>query len=312
MGLALKTPAAHTRPGTGRRRRRRGVLARRTAVDRALWALCALAALCVVVPVVSLLGSIVARAASSWRWDVLTGTTSGNGGGLANAIVGTLVLVVGVAVIAGMVGVAGGVFLAEFRPEGRGGLLRGASEVLSGIPSIVMGYVGYVTLVVAFHWGFSLGAALAVLSVLVVPYIVKSTEVALRQVPTSYREGGEALGMPATRVLRSLVLKPALPGIVTGLVVAVAIALGETAPLLYTAGWSDRFPTLQLTHAPIAYLPYAVYTFYNDPAASAHRLSAAAALVLVLLVLVLIVVARVLVALTQRHAPDGGGRPGRR
>ncbi|MHB8329504.1 MAG: phosphate ABC transporter permease PstA [Acidimicrobiales bacterium] len=284
---------------------------RRRLFDRVVWASCALALVLVVVPVVSVVSGVLERALSHWHWSVLTKTTVGTGGGLANAIVGTIVIVAGVAVIAGALGVAGGVYVAEFCPERRGAFLRGASEVLAGVPSIVLGYVGYITLVVALHWGFSLSAALIVLSVMVVPYVAKSTEAALRLVPTAYREGGEALGMPSPKVLRALVLRPALPGITTGLIVALAIAVGETAPLLYTAGWSDHFPAAHLTHAPVGYLPYVVYTFYNEPYASAHQLSNLAALLLIIMVLLLIVVARVIVAVTQRHSPDRPYRTGR-
>jgi phosphate transport system permease protein len=282
---------------------------RRRAKNVAFWGACALALLFVVAPVVSVLWEIVASAVPHWHWSVLTTDQSGNGGGLLNAIQGTLVIMAGVLVLAGTLGVAGGVYLAEFCPAGRGqSLLRGASEVLSGVPSIVLGYIGYSILVVEFHWGFSLAAALIVLTVLVIPYIVKTTEVAIRNVPTSYREGAEALGMAPGYVLRRLVLRPALPGIVTGLIVAVAIAMGETAPLLYTAGWSTRAPTFALTHSPVGYLTYAVWTFYNEPYDSAHQLAHEAALLLVVLVLVLIVASRLVVALTQRHAPPGAGR----
>ena len=103
----------------------------------------------------SIIIGVVGRAAGDWQWNVLTTDTAGNGGGLLNAIEGTLVIMLGVAVIAGAVGVAGGLYLAEYLPADRGQLLRGASEVLSGVPSIVLGYVGYVILVVQFHWGYS-------------------------------------------------------------------------------------------------------------------------------------------------------------
>lgn len=287
-------------------------LAWRRAKNLMLWSLSALALLLVVAPVVSIVWGVVHNAVPHWRWDVLTTDQSGNGGGLLNAIEGTVVIVVGVLVIAGVIGIAGGVYLAEFCGEGQGQILRGASEVLSGVPSIVLGYVGYVALVVAFHWGFSLAAAVIVLSALVIPYIVKTTEVAVRNVPTAYREGAEALGMRSGLVLRRLVIKPALPGIITGLIVAAAISIGETAPLLYTANWSTRAPTLAPTHSPVGYLTYAVFTFYNEPYSSAHQLAAAAALLLVVLVLLLILVSRVVVTVTQRYAPERQDTTGRR
>jgi len=221
------------------------------------------------------------------------------------------VIMLGVAVVAGAVGVAGGLYLAEYLHADRGQLLRGASEVLAGVPSIVLGYVGYVILVVQFHWGYSLAAALIVLSILVVPYVTKTTEVAIRGVPTAYREGAEALGMRSGYTLRKLVMRPALPGIVTGLIVALAIAVGETAPLLFTAGFSNKAPTGQLTHSPIGYLTYLVYTFFNVPSSAAHALAADAALILLVVVVVLIVIARILVSLTQRYSPDRRYRVGR-
>ena len=127
---------------------------------------------------------------------MLTTYTVGNGGGLLNAIEGTLVIMAGVLVLAGAVGVAGGIYLAEYLPaEGRGQILRGASEVLAGVPSIVLGYVGLR------HPGrrSSTGATRwppgsSCCPILVVPYVTKTTEVAIRNVPTAYREGAEALG----------------------------------------------------------------------------------------------------------------------
>ncbi len=282
--------------------------ARRRRANATVWVLSGLALALVVLPIAWILASVVGKAVAHWQWSVLTTTTVGTHGGLANAIVGSLVIVAVVLVVGGTVGVGAGVYLAEYSGPRRASLLRGASEVLSGIPSIVLGYVGYTTLVVAFHWGFSLAAAAIVLTILVLPYIVKSTEVALAQVPTSYREGAHALGFSSGRVLRTAVLRPAVPGIVTGLIVAVAIALGETAPLLYTAGWSDGMPTAHLLHAPIGYLPYAVWTFYQEPSAAAHALSHDAAFLLVLLILALILLSRLVVARSQRYAPGRARR----
>jgi phosphate transport system permease protein len=298
-----------TRPGPTSRQR--WSVRRRRAGNTALWSACAAALALVVVPVVWILVGVASKALAHWQWSVLTRSTVGQSGGLGNAIAGTFLIVFGVAILAGIVGIAGGVYLAEFATGRSASFLRGASEVLSGVPSIVLGYVGYITLVVEFHWGFSLAAALIVLSIMVVPYITKSTEVALRNVPTAYREGGEALGMRSSYTLRKLVVRPALPGVATGLIIALAIALGETAPLLYTAGWNANYPKLQLTHSQVGYLPYAVYSFYNYPYASSRQLSNLAALLLIVLVLLLIVVARVIVSVTQRHAPDRQMRLGR-
>ncbi len=261
----------------------------------------------VVGPALWLIVGVIARAVPHWRWNVLTTVPLGNGGGLENALLGTLVIMAGVLVLAGTVGVLAGIHFAELaRPKrnGRAGSssLRVASEVLSGFPSIVLGYVGYVALCVGLHWGFSLLPALLILSLMVVPYIAKSTESALRQVPTSYREGADALGMATGYALRKVVIRSAMPGIVTGVLIALSIAGGETAPLLYTAGITNSLPSSALVHQPIAYLTYYVWTDYNQPSAQAHNLSYDAALILIVLVLILLVSARVIVYRTQRHS----------
>ncbi len=257
----------------------------------------------VVGPAIWLVLGVVVRAVPHWQWNVLTTLSQGTSGGLENAVLGTLVLMAGVAVLAGSIGVLTGIHLAENGSSSRGGAFaRGAIDILAGFPSIVLGYVGYIALCVGLHWGFSLLAALVILSLMVVPYIAKSTESALRQVPTSYREGAEALGMPSGYALRRVVLRSALPGIVTGLLIALSVAGGETAPLLYTAGATNNLPTFTLLHQPIAYLTYYVWTDYNQPTDVAHYVSYDAALILVVLVLAMLVTARLIVARTQRHA----------
>jgi len=302
------TPSSFSMPSS--RRRSAGALAFKSAAYLSL--------LLVLIPAVWIIWGVVYRAVPHWQWSVLWTDTQGTNGGLENAILGTLLLMLGVFILAGSVGVLAGIHLAEMSTQKGGGpvsravrwalpgsLLRLAVEVLSGFPSIVLGYVAYVALVVGTHWQFGLLPAVLTLSVLVVPYIAKSTETSMRQVPTAFREGAAALGISTGRTLRTITLKAALPGIATGLLLALAIAGGETAPLIYTAGFTNQNPALALTHHPIAYLTYPVFNFYNQPSAHGVQLSYDAALLLIVMVLLLLVSARIVVSRTQRHAEAG-------
>ena len=265
----------------------------------AFWSACTLAFLFIAAPALSMLISVFHQAVPALGWSLITKRTDSIG--LQNAILGTLLLLLGVLILAGGIGVAAGIYLAEFATGRHERLLRFFSEILAGMPSIVIGYIGYITLVVEFHWGFSLLAAVLALSVLVLPYVVKTTEVALRQVPSFLREAAAGLGLSESTTVWRILIPPALPGIVSGLIVALAISTGELAPLLFTAGSSDQNPSLALTHHQLNYLTNVIFTDLSLPGARYHATSAAAGAVTLIILLVLIFLGR-LVSRRARRA----------
>jgi phosphate transport system permease protein len=275
--------------------------ARRRIGNAVFWSLCFLALVVVVGPALWLAGGVIVRALPNFSLYVLFHNTVGDTGGLRQAVIGTMMITVGVLIIGGTISILTGLYLSEFARGRDRSLLRGAYEVLSGIPSIVLGLVGFLTLVTGLHWGFGLLPAVLVISVVTIPYITKATETSLAQVPASYREGAEALGLPVSWTLRRVVFKSALPGIITGMLVAIAISVGETAPLLLTAGWSDFTPSLHLTHSPVPFLTYAVWSFWDSGTNSGRILSYDAALILLVFVLLIILAGRLIVALSRRN-----------
>jgi len=243
-------------------------------------------------PLVHMFAIVVTNGERALSWTVFTTVTSGIAGGLANAIAGTFMLVgLGAAIVVPL-GVMGGIYASEVREGRTVGAARLAADVLAGVPSIVIGYFGFVTMVTWLGWGFSLLAGSMALAVIMLPYVFRATDLAVQQVSDDLREASLALGATRIATVRGVVLRAATPGIVTGWLLALGIAVGETAPLIYTAGWSNYMPALKLTHAPIGYLTYVVWTFINEPFASANALAYAAGLLLMLLVLTLNVTAR--------------------
>jgi phosphate transport system permease protein len=267
--------------------------------------MCAACLVLVVVPIVWVVGEVVVRAAPHLSVTFLTDPTVGNGGGAQQAIVGTVVLTALVAVVAGLGGIGTGVYLSEYCPKALAGLLRSVIEVLAGVPSIVVGYVAYVLFATRFHWGFSIWSAVIALSAIVIPYIARTTELAVKGVPGSFREAAAALGLSEGLVLRRILIRSAAPGILTGMVLALALSVGETAPLIYTAGWSVHDPTFHLHNSPVGYLTYLVWTFYDYPVKSASALASEAAFFLVVLVGVLIVASRLAAKRLSRYLPYG-------
>ncbi len=188
-------------------------------------------------------------------------------GGLASSIAGTALVAGLAAMIAVPVGVLGGVYLAEFSGRSKyAEVVRFIADVLAGVPSIVLGYVGFLLLVLYLGWGLSALAGGVTLAVLMLPYILRTTELSIRKVPKAIREAAESLGSTKTQIDNRLTFRLALPGILTGILLSVSIAMGETAPLLFTAGNSNFYPC-GLTGCPggVGYLTRIFYDFVLNP-----------------------------------------------
>ncbi len=212
-----------------------------------------------------------------------------SGGGMANAIVGTLILI-GVASAIGLpIGIGSGLFLAEKRGSRTANAIRFLSDVLNGLPSIVVGIFAWEFLVRPFG-NFSAIAGGVALGAMMIPLVTRTTEEMLRLVPVSLREAALALGYTHWRTSVVVTLRTALPGIVTGALVAVARIAGETAPLLFTALGNQFWSTA--LNEPISALPLQIFTYAISPYDTAHAQAWAGALVLILIVLIISIIAR--------------------
>jgi phosphate transport system permease protein len=258
------------------------------------WVFCGVAFALVAVPLVDIILLVFVRGFSALSPQLFTQVTQGVGGGLLNAITGTIVLSIGALIFGVPIGVGTGIYLSEFGNGRFGSVVRFLADVLTGVPSIVLGYFSYVTMVIWLGWQFSVLAASITLAMMILPYMAKMTELVLRQIPVSMREAAYALGANDRMVVARVLLPVAMPGIVTAILLSLAISVGETAPLIYTAGWSNYVWNGQLTHQPIGYLTYVIWSFINQPFASAHALAFAAALLVMVTVLAINLGARAL------------------
>ena len=206
------------------------------------------------------------------------------GGGMANAIFGTLILIATGSAIGLPAGVMTGIYLAEFGRNKFGSVVRFMTDVLSGVPSIVAGVVAY-GLVVAPMKHFSAFAGGVAMAILMIPTVTRTTEEMIRLVPGSYREAGLALGIPQWKTTVQIILRTAFRGIVTGILLAIARVAGETAPLLFTA-LGNRFWSTSVTE-PIASLTVFIYDYAKSPFEDWNNQAWTAALVLVLLIFIL-------------------------
>lgn len=265
--------------------RRSALETRRLVLSAAGWVLCGCAFLLIAVPLLDLVLTIAIKGASAFSIKLFTTSSNGVKGGLLAAIVGTGVLSLGALIFAVPIGVGAGMYLSEYGQNRLGAAIRFLSDTLTGMPSIVLGYFSYITLVIGLGWQFSALAGSITLAIMIVPYLARITELSLSRVPVSLREAAYALGAKERTVAFRIVLSAGLPGVITGVLLALAISVGETAPLIQTAGWSNYLWTGKLTHEPIGYLTYVIWTFINQPYKSAHALAFAAALLVMLVVL---------------------------
>ena len=256
-------------------------------------------AILVIAPLGLVFFHLLVNGAGSVNWDFFTklpAPVGAVGGGMANAIVGSLELLALAGVIGIPVGVLGGVYLAEYGSARINSILRFLADVLNGIPSITWGVVVYGLVVLRFK-GFSAYAGGLALGLIMIPLILRTTEEVVLLVPNGYREAALALGVSRWKTIVHIVMKTASRGIITGILLALARVGGETAPLLFTA-FGNRFWNHSLSQ-PIAALPLQIFTYSISPYDDWHRQAWAGALVLVTGVFCVNVIVRIL---TRGHA----------
>jgi len=265
----------------------------RRGVNTVMESLTAFAALLVVLPLILILVFLVYQGASALNLDFFTHLpkpVGEPGGGMADAIVGSLILI-GLAACLGLpVGILGGVYLAESRDRRLPGVIRFLADVLNGVPSIVIGIFAYTIIVLPMRRFSALAGGFA-LAVIMLPIVLRTTEELVRLVPASLREAALALGIPEWRVILRVVLPTARAGIITGVMVAVARIAGETAPLLFTA-FGNRFWSHGLDQ-PIAALPLQIFAYAIAPYDDWHRQAWAGALVLIVMIFSSSLIARI-------------------
>jgi phosphate transport system permease protein len=290
----LTTPPALREPTNFNTRAMRFDQMRRTVTNNLVTGIAVLSTVVVITPLLLILGYLIHKGASSLNLAFFTQIpkpVGEDGGGMANSIVGSGVVLTLASLMGIPIGIAAGVYLAEF---GRGKALatavRFTADVLNGVPSIVMGIAIY-ALIVKPEQHFSAFAGGVALAIMMVPTITRTTEEMLATVPHAIREAALGLGVPKWRTAISVSLRTASPGIITGCMLAFARVAGETAPLLFTA-FGNQFWSLSLTQ-PIAALPLQIYIYATGPYDEWHRLAWAGSLVLIVLIMVSVTLVRV-------------------
>jgi len=275
----------------------------RTLVNTALTVIALLLSVLAMFPLFSVLYMLLAKGATQLSLSLFTELTPGagmEGGGIGNAIVGTLVVVAVSTLLALPLGFMGAVYLAEYGGESKlAVVVRFCGKVLTGLPSILAGVFAYAMVVVT-TGSFSAFAGGAAMAVLMIPTVMLTAESALRAVPSKMKMAAFGMGATRAQVVTKIVIPTAIPGILTGVMLALARAMGETAPLLFTALFSDYWFGGEL-FKPIASLSVLIYNFAGSPFEHQIALAWAASLVLVTIVLVLNVLAQIVTRRPEEH-----------
>lgn len=274
--------------------------ARRKILSNAVVGLCGSSVALALVPLFFVFFYVLKQGVTSLSWDFFTKMpkpVGEAGGGMANAIVGTLILIGLASCVAIPVGLVSGIYLSEYPKSKLATAVRFTADVLNGIPSIVIGIFAYALVVLPVHHFSALAGGVA-LGFMMIPIITRTTEELLNLVPSTLREGALALGATRSRAAFTVMLPAALPGIMTGILVSLARISGETAPLLFTS-FSNRFWSTTLSQ-PIASLTVQIYTYAISPYEDWHRQAWAGALVLVSVVFFFSVLARVVTRRLER------------
>ena len=265
---------------------------RRALTDRVLRGFCLAAAVVAIIPLFAVIGFVVVNGAAGLSIDLLTKPPRalGTGGGAVGAILGSLQMVSVATVLAVPVGILAAVYVAEFGGRRSATIVRFAADVLVGIPSILMGIFVFTFLVLPFRQ-FNAFAGSVALALLMIPVVMRTTEEIVRLVPVSLREASLALGVPAWRTVLSIVLRTGLGGILTGVMLAVARAAGETAPLLFTA-LGSRLVNVGDFGKPMDALPIFIFVNARQPYPVLNKQAWGAALLLLAFVLVINILVR--------------------
>jgi phosphate transport system permease protein len=247
------------------------------------------------IPLIFIIYYIVSNGISAINWDFLTQLpkpVGEAGGGILNAIVGTVMLIVTATLIAAPIGVLGGIYLSEYPNTALARISGLFVEILQGIPSIVIGIVAYVWLVEPIG-NFTALSGSAALAIMMLPVIVRTTEETLKLFPTSMREASLALGITESRTILRVIIPNSLSGIITGITLSIARITGETAPLLFTA-FGNPYLSFNLLQ-PVHSLPLLIFNYATSPYEDWHRQGWGASFVLIVMVLLLSVISKMLI-----------------